>query len=81
MGDGRQLAARPAPGGWQREKHRLLQTKAECFADVIAKHMFARDCYDLGNRREAKFLKQQHKYLRNVSLLPRLGLAGGEGRW
>lgn len=51
------------PRGGQREKHRLLQTKAECFADVIAKHMFARDCYDLGNRREAKFLKQQHKYL------------------
>lgn len=76
MGDIRHLAEFTALGGrW--EKHSLLQTKAECFADVIAKHMFAQDCYDLGNRQEAKFLQQRtssHKHLQNVNLLRFLSL-------
>lgn len=59
MGDARHLAEFTALGGRQAQ-HSLLQTKAECFADTIAKHMFAQDCYDLGNRQEARFLQQQH---------------------
>lgn len=57
--EGRHLAEFLAPGGGGEQQHSLLQTKAECFADVIAKHMFAQDCYDLGNRQEARFLQQR----------------------